>query len=209
MGTRKSLRESKKVRTRNDLMEAACALFEERGFENTNVDDIVERAHYSRSTFFRYFGTKEDVLFGDIPERTATFRLLLTQARAGEDPIHAARAIFEDQLADFVGFEELDPGLRRRVLTLWFEEPGLRRRYAEFFTEWENIVAEFLRSGPNGLTHMESEVIATALVGVGRAVVHAYATAGIELAIGMAQGFAALELGFAAMTARRRMVAGE
>ncbi len=48
---------------RERMVEAAFALFDERGYDATTVEAIVERAGVSRSTFFRAFGSKEDVIF--------------------------------------------------------------------------------------------------------------------------------------------------
>ena len=47
------------------LIESAFALFEERGYESTTVDQIADRAGVGRTTFFRTFRSKEDVIFPD------------------------------------------------------------------------------------------------------------------------------------------------
>ncbi|NBH09902.1 TetR/AcrR family transcriptional regulator [Amycolatopsis sp. SID8362] len=47
------------------LVEAAFALFAERGYDQTTIDDITERAGVGRTTFFRTFRAKEDVIFPD------------------------------------------------------------------------------------------------------------------------------------------------
>jgi AcrR family transcriptional regulator len=47
------------------LVGAALDLFAERGYENTTVIDIAERAGLTKSTFFRHFPDKREVLFGD------------------------------------------------------------------------------------------------------------------------------------------------
>jgi AcrR family transcriptional regulator len=46
------------------LAVAALELFEERGYENTTVIEIAERAGLTKSTFFRHFQDKREVLFG-------------------------------------------------------------------------------------------------------------------------------------------------
>jgi AcrR family transcriptional regulator len=46
------------------LLLAALELFEEHGYENTTVIEIAERAGLTKSTFFRYFPDKREVLFG-------------------------------------------------------------------------------------------------------------------------------------------------
>ena len=50
---------------RTAVVAAALELFERQGFEATSVEQIAQAAGVSRSTFFRQFGGKEDVVFAD------------------------------------------------------------------------------------------------------------------------------------------------
>ncbi|MFT4264508.1 MAG: TetR family transcriptional regulator [Nocardioides sp.] len=56
------LRERKAARTREAILDAALALFEERGFDAATMEEIAERAEVSASTLYRYFPTKETLL---------------------------------------------------------------------------------------------------------------------------------------------------
>src|ERR1700676_692066 len=56
------LRERKKARLRQQIVETALHLFRQRGYENTRVDDIVQSLEISQPTFFRYFPSKDAVL---------------------------------------------------------------------------------------------------------------------------------------------------
>jgi len=56
------LRERKKARLRQEIIDTALRLFRARGYENTRVEDIVQVLEISQPTFFRYFPTKDAVL---------------------------------------------------------------------------------------------------------------------------------------------------
>ncbi len=56
------LRERKKVRLRQQIIDTSIRLFRKRGYENTRIDDIVQNLEISQPTFFRYFPSKDAVL---------------------------------------------------------------------------------------------------------------------------------------------------
>ncbi|MET8775554.1 TetR family transcriptional regulator [Nocardia sp. NPDC050713] len=59
------LREQKKRKTKQALVEAALRLFAEKGYDNTTVAEIAAAAQVSYATFFNYCTAKEDVVFAD------------------------------------------------------------------------------------------------------------------------------------------------
>jgi AcrR family transcriptional regulator len=56
------LRERKKARLRQEIIDTAVRLFRKRGYEKTRIDDIVQSLEISQPTFFRYFPSKDAVL---------------------------------------------------------------------------------------------------------------------------------------------------
>lgn len=57
-----SLREKKKIDTKNKIFEVSGRLFKEKGIENTTVDEIVQEAGIGKGTFFNYFPSKAALL---------------------------------------------------------------------------------------------------------------------------------------------------
>jgi AcrR family transcriptional regulator len=70
--------------SREVLAEAACELFLEQGYAATSVSDITRRAGVSRSSFFNYFPSKADVLWGGLDERIAELGEVLAGTRMAE-----------------------------------------------------------------------------------------------------------------------------
>src|SRR6478735_9236693 len=89
--TSAGLRELKKEKTRTQLMSIAVVMFDERGFDEVTVDDIVSAAEVSHRTFYRYFPSKEDVLFGDHNEKLESFRRAMAERPADESIFDALR----------------------------------------------------------------------------------------------------------------------
>jgi AcrR family transcriptional regulator len=70
--------ERKRRQARQRIIEAARELFLERGYDGVSVGDIAERAEVGRTTFFRHFGDKQEVVFANEQ------KLLDTIAAAGQ-----------------------------------------------------------------------------------------------------------------------------
>jgi AcrR family transcriptional regulator len=62
------LRERKKARLRQQIIDTSIKLFRKRGYDGTRIDDIVQALEISQPTFFRYFPSKDAVL-RDVGER--------------------------------------------------------------------------------------------------------------------------------------------
>jgi len=86
-----TLRERKKQEMRERLVESALELFNEHGFDAVTIDQIVAKADASPRTFFRYFGSKEAVLFADQDEMLTLVRVAIAVRPPTEPPLTALR----------------------------------------------------------------------------------------------------------------------
>src|ERR1700691_1963409 len=88
---------------------AALELFAERGYENTTVIDIAQRAGLTKSTFFRHFQDKREVLFGD-----GSMNALLVEAIAAA-PAAATPLDAVAHALDVIGRRTFTPARREFV----------------------------------------------------------------------------------------------
>ncbi|MFI6584024.1 TetR/AcrR family transcriptional regulator [Embleya sp. NPDC050493] len=104
-GTTTGLRERKKERTREALVDAAQELFLRKGYDATTIDEIVAAVEVSRRTFFRYFAGKEEVALARAMEFEALFLDALTSRPADEAPLTALRRAGTEVFARVAGEE--------------------------------------------------------------------------------------------------------
>jgi AcrR family transcriptional regulator len=114
---------------------AAVQLAESRSFAEITVDEIASLAGMSRRTFFRYFPTKEDVLFSDHADHLERMREHLPSRSATDAELVAAL----DLVA--TGFDEARHFVLRRKRLI--RESGLlQEREALWFAEYQKLLAE-------------------------------------------------------------------
>ena len=94
------------ARTREALIDAALALFARDGFDATTTDRIAQRAGVSPRTFFRYFPTKESVVFHRDYGFMRSFASAYFSSPASATDYEAVRATFVELAA---GFRDLRP----------------------------------------------------------------------------------------------------
>src|SRR5438445_13683408 len=89
-----SLRERKKRLAQATIEETALRLFQQKGYEHTSIQDIADAVMMSPRTFFRYFASKEEVLFGPMHTTLSDGLRSLQQVASTESPHTALTAIF-------------------------------------------------------------------------------------------------------------------
>jgi AcrR family transcriptional regulator len=132
------LRERKRRQTRERLTRVAMALFLERGFEATTLDDIASAADISRRSFFHYFASKEDVVFAWHEESTAALIAAVAARPANESMLTAA----ENAISAMV--RQLEPGEAMAMAQLKRDNPALQARDQVKYEKLERALAEAL-----------------------------------------------------------------
>ncbi|UGT61007.1 TetR family transcriptional regulator [Nocardia asteroides] len=92
---RPTLRERTRAAMREEVVEIAFRLFAEQGFDSTTVEQIAAEAGLSRTTFFRYFGSKEELVLGRMSEFGPRIAAALAGRPADEPPWEALRRCFD------------------------------------------------------------------------------------------------------------------
>ncbi len=153
----------RRVTSRGELEHVAFELFGRHGFERTRVGDIAAAAGIGRRTFFRYFGSKNDVPWGDFDGMLLRMRERL----AGCPPERPLMEAVREALLDFNRVPAAELPWHRRRMELILRTPALQAystlRYADWRAALAGFVAERLRRPAESLV---PQTIAHATLGV-------------------------------------------
>ena len=160
------LRERKKARTRATIQACALRLFREQGYDATTIEQIIDAADVSETTFFRYFPTKEDVVLDD------GYDPMLIEAFQAQPPdvppVTALRAAFA---ATFAGMTARQQAEQNERITLVLTVPRLRAAMLDQISQAMQLLARAMaeRTGrrPDDFT---VRTVAGAVVGAAMAV---------------------------------------
>jgi AcrR family transcriptional regulator len=135
--------ERKQRQARQRIIEAARELFLERGFVGVSVGDIAERAEVGRTTFFRHFGDKQEVVFAKEQELLDT---ITTAGHADAAPRDAAEALeqLRPVLLALCTQATADPDAYTRHFQLIEQHPELRARDAVKMQQIADKLSELL-----------------------------------------------------------------
>jgi AcrR family transcriptional regulator len=160
-----TLRERKKRHTRERLSRIAMELFNDRGMQAVTVEEICELAEVSPRTFFRYFATKEDVVFTNDAARRAIVRNALTEHLPGETLGDATRRAVEALVDHDVKEDRHTARLRARLLA---KEPALARHLATLTADWTEALTDVVahRLGSDRDARVDARLAVGALIGV-------------------------------------------
>jgi TetR/AcrR family transcriptional regulator, regulator of mycofactocin system len=126
--------------SRAELERVALDLFTSRGFEETTVDDVAAAAGIGRRTFFRYYPSKNDAVWGDFDAQLAQLRRWFDQCEPDVplmDAVHAGVVTFNRLPRD------QEPWHRRRM-ALILNTPALQAHSTHMYARWRAVIADFV-----------------------------------------------------------------
>ena len=141
---------------RAGLVAAAFELFETVGYDGTTVDDIAARAGVGRTTFFRAFGGKNEVVF---PDHAAIRSAMTARLSAAEpaDPAARAREAALQVLRSFVAEGDLARSRYRLTSTV----PALRDAEIASMSGYQRELYHFFaREYGDAVTPLQAELLA-------------------------------------------------
>jgi AcrR family transcriptional regulator len=153
------LRESKKLRIRQEIADKAMQLFVARGFDHVTVGEVAAAADISEKTVFNYFPTKEDLFFDEVPEREAALVESIRGRKPGESIVAAVRRLQSDQCPrmctpSFATFA--------RIIE---ESQALKAKELEIMARFTEALATAIRD-ELGVHELDARIAANVLVGV-------------------------------------------
>lgn len=130
------LRERTRRAVQAEIGTAAMRLFLERGFEETTMEQIANEVGISRRSLFRYFGTKEDIVLGNLIEAGLAVKDALEARPLSEPPWEALRAAFESLTLD----PEYSTERILRISKMLYGTPSLHAGHLEKQLRWQELL---------------------------------------------------------------------
>jgi AcrR family transcriptional regulator len=156
------LREIKKRRTRQALIEAATRLYREKGFDGVTVAEIAHEADVAPRTFFGYFATKEDVFLGRGDDRLDRLARTIRERDRRQPILTAIRAVLlqdREPLPESIG--RRGPDLQELL-----RHPAMVHRLRERWNQWEDVLAVAIAEDVGAATgDPRPRVVAAAITG--------------------------------------------
>jgi AcrR family transcriptional regulator len=138
--------ERRKRRTRHAIQKAALDLFAERGYRETTINDIADRAEVAPRTVTVHFPAKDELLFDAEPFTLESLTKRLAARELNESALDALREWMATTMANAeTNAPELDPRIwERRALRAHIinNEPELRGRARASYFPFERVLAD-------------------------------------------------------------------
>ena len=124
--------------THRELEMVALELFSRHGFDEVSVADIAAAAGISRRTFFRYYGSKNDAVWGEFDRLLAGM-----EARLADAPEGPLLEVITDAIVEFNSFPPEAVTAHRLRMSLILHTPALQAHSALRYADWRAVVARF------------------------------------------------------------------
>jgi mycofactocin system transcriptional regulator len=127
------------VTSRAELEQISLAMFSDQGFDVTSVDEIAAAAGIGRRTFFRYFKSKNDAVWGDFDTQLEAFAAWFEQCPADMPVVDAICAA----VIDFNSFDAVATSSLRKRMKVIFSSPALQAYSTLRYAAWRQVVSRF------------------------------------------------------------------
>lgn len=158
-----SLRDRKRARTRQALIDAATELFEQKGYVETTVADIAAAADIGTRTFFSYFASKEELLFPDGELRIQAAVDAIATRKPGELPAEVLVRVLREVSDES---DEIVSPLASQRMRLMDSVPSVRGRALQLQLDAQrNIARELAAAFPDHLDEVRAAALTGAFMG--------------------------------------------
>lgn len=179
--------------SRESVARVALEMFARRGFEETTVDDIAAALGVGRRTVFRYFASKNDIVWGEFDRVLARLR---TDLEAQGDEIDPIDAIGVAAVSSNRYPAEVLPELRMRM-TLITTVPALQAHSMLRYADWRAVIAEYVaRRRGEDPDDLIPQTVGFAALGASMAAFSVWVKRGGDLERRLVSAYAALAAGF-------------
>jgi mycofactocin system transcriptional regulator len=149
--------------TPEHITDVAIELFTARGFADVSVDDVAHAAGIARRTLFRYYASKNAILWGDFRTHLAHLQDLLDNVGP---QVRLAEALRTALLA-FNTFDECETARHRKRMRVILQSIELQDYSMTMYAGWREVMAGFVarRLGVN-TTELLPQTVGWTMLGI-------------------------------------------
>lgn len=130
----------RRTTTPDHITDVAIELFTARGFAEVSVDDVAHAAGIARRTLFRYYASKNAILWGDFDAHLAHLQGLLDNV----DPRVPLGKALRAALLAFNTFDECETARHRQRMRVILQTAELQDYSMTMYAGWREVMAGFV-----------------------------------------------------------------
>jgi AcrR family transcriptional regulator len=145
MRTGRLTREEKRRETRSRLLEAAATVFAERGYSDSSLEEVAEKAGFSKGAVYSNFSSKEDLMWALLEDFFESRKREISEALADADDPEERAAAATRQFLDVL---RQRPQIMLLFIEFWayaVRRPQAKQRFVSLLGELRQVLAELIR----------------------------------------------------------------
>ncbi len=133
----------RKQRSRDKILKSAFCLFTRQGYENTSIDQVMQKADLTRGAFYAHFSSKSDLYKQAMLDAAANSRLLQSKLENFDEKQWMELLVKEYLSMEHVNFDAVSCPLAFLTTDVAVRDPDVRKTYTRIYKNMNKLIAGY------------------------------------------------------------------